>query len=193
MAADQIGEARRETGEGNAVLAARVAAHDFFRCDAEQFGHLGEVFAVIAHGDGDQFARGAFAGREGQGCDARRERGEGDRRGLEAQQQSPCGRHDLRHALKRLCLQRSQQGLRLRQVIQLDQHAVEADGQASHHGAPMKERIATPAPSSVARTWRAISTAPGLSPCTQIESASMRTVEPSRAWTMPSRAKRSMR
>ena len=71
----------------------------------------------------------------------------------------------------------------------LNQHRAIAERAHRHHGA----RTSTPAPSNAARAARAIATAPGESPWTQRDAASVRMIEPSTAFTVPSVASRTAR
>src|SRR5690606_26101437 len=71
-----------------------------------------------------------------------------------------------------------------------DERPVACPAHALDHA---KLRTRTPAPSSASRTARAIATDPGVSPCTQMLSASTATSEPSTARTTPSSARRRMR
>src|SRR5699024_9176711 len=76
---------------------------------------------------------------------------------------------------------------------ELDQKGGRAAVQDPHGAAHRKGRTSIRAPASALRTARAISTAPGESPCTQIVSAVTATVEPSIAVTVPASTMRTMR
>ena len=56
MAAAEIGEARREAGEGHGVVAARMAADHLLGRNVQQACHFVEVFAVVRDGNLDTFA-----------------------------------------------------------------------------------------------------------------------------------------
>jgi hypothetical protein len=66
------------------------------------------------------------------------------------------------------------------EVVEFDQERVVAAGQDPHHR--LNGLIVTPAPSNADRTRRAMSTAPGVSPWTQIDAGSTVSDPPALSW-----------
>ena len=145
--AAQIGKARCKAGKGHRPFTAGVAAHDFFRADAQNLRHLGKIFTVVTDGNLHQHIGALHFAIQIASCNAIDELRRADDMGGELYKNGACGRHQLLHAFNGLCLQRPQQCQRLLQIGQLHQNALAIDGKkthGAHYAAPTKEAICTP-------------------------------------------------
>src|SRR5690606_9086279 len=92
------------------------------------------------------------------------------------------GRHQRRHPFQGRLAERGVPALHLVEVFQLDeQTGIGAAEQFHHSPRVVNDRSSTPSAASRSRTVWAMATAPGLSPCTQIESAWTSIIVPSMA------------
>ena len=113
-----------------------MGGDDFVRGQAHQGRDLGQVLAVIGHGDLDRLrpagrrrgAGGGLAGQHGAG-----QRGIGRHAGIGGHHQRAGGGHDLGHARDGIGRQRVEQRQRRVQIGQLDQEGARPDGQDAGH------------------------------------------------------------
>src|SRR5690348_7345299 len=179
-----------EPAERDAPRSSRMGLDDSRLVEAGEPGDLGQVGAVVAHGDLHRLPGqlpGATRGSR-QRCHPPSNRVQG-RAGLQDQQDRPRRRHHVEHAVEVLRAHGGRQPEHGVEIVELDEQGCVAERPHLHENA----RTATPAFANPVRTARAISTAPGESPCTQADSASTATTLPSIAVTTPSATRRSTR
>lgn len=104
-----------------------MAAHDFLGRDAQQLRHVGQVLAVVVHGDFDQHIAALGALAQVTRGDAVHQLGHAHLGGGELHKHGARGRHQLLHAGDGLALQRAQQGQGFIQVDQLHQQGLAVD------------------------------------------------------------------
>src|SRR5215203_2636812 len=189
----QVGEAGREATERDPPVGSGVSGDDLWDAQASQLGNIVEIRSVVAHRNLDQLVAGcrllgcgerqagqslAQGGDTGLlGEDNQYGPGSGDDVDDVGESGQPC-RNGLSYGMP--------EGDHLVQSPDLDQHRVLPTGQQGavlSHGA--KGRISTPASARALRTATAIATAPGESPCTQMERAETATSVPSTDRSMP--------
>ena len=164
----QIAEAGGEPAEGDPEFGRRVDPRHLLRGHAPVGGDIGQVGAVVAHRDLHDVLRA-----RGMRAAAREAVSSGGQPGrvVEAVEEDRAGRgDDLAHgegALRAAAQQLGVQGLGLLARGHLDEQGAVADRQRPH----TKASTRTPDASRRARTWRARSTAPGVSPCRHRERA----------------------
>src|SRR5688572_16892050 len=187
VAPAQVGEAGREATERDPPVSPGVRGDDLRGAQASQLGNIGEIRSVVTHRDLDHVVAGCRL--LGMGCrqvgqslaqggdtgllrdDDQYGRGGGD----DVNDVGESG-HTRRNGLPYGMPERDH----LVHSPNLDQHRVlpaRQQGAVLGHGA--KGRISTPASARALRTATAIATAPGESPCTQIERAETATSVPS--------------
>ena len=104
MAAAQVRKAGRKAGESHGVLAARVALHHFIGGDAQNLRHLGQVFAVVMHGDFDQRVAALGALRQAARSNVLHQGFGPGGRGAVLHQNGPRSGDQLLHAVGRMPL-----------------------------------------------------------------------------------------
>ena len=184
VAADEIGEPGGEAEERDRVLGFDVTANDVGDRQAGKLRDGLEVAAVVADGN---LVVAALVARLGGRDSAPRERDEVLPRRLDVpcDEHRPVARHDVDEPGE---LRRDQPGdSRRRAVGKIEHQTSIADGPKLDRG-HAKRANAIPAASSSPATRRATSSAPGVSPCRQIERTASSIRLPSTVTTAPSTA-----
>ncbi len=154
--ARHVDEARREARERGLPGLAGVAGDDLAHVEAEQLGQLGQVFAVVAHGDFDGAARLRAGFMNVRRCAALAQRldqrGQRDGGGPVVHEQRACRGHQLLHARDGPRQQRAVQRHGGGEAFQLDEQRRVAGGDEAHvHGVSPRRRAAPRPPAPTAR------------------------------------------
>ena len=105
-----------------------MAAHDFLGRDAQQLRHIGQVLAVVVHGDFDQHIAALGTLAQVARGNAAHQLGHAQPDGSELHEHGARGRHQLLHAIDGLALQRAQQGQGFIEIGQLHHQGLPVDG-----------------------------------------------------------------
>ncbi|MNF77822.1 hypothetical protein D3C84_599750 [compost metagenome] len=125
--ASEVGEARRESAEGHAVVMGGVAPDHLGAADPQQRGDLVEVFTIVVNGNVHPALLDRAAPAQVLVSDTIDERLPRNGAGAELDQQGACGRNDFFHARNGLRRQGVEQCQGLVQVVQFDEEGVQVD------------------------------------------------------------------